>query len=257
MAKAKSRRQARKKAAKPRSQPPVEVEKKSLVLVDYTVWVKESGEVFDTTNEETAKSSGIFDPSVRYGPRLVFVGAGWYPEHLEELLKGRREGEEFEAEVPPEKAYGQRDPSKLRVVPMRRLLNMGIKDVRVGSRIFFNGAEVTVRSVGAGRVVLDYNHPLAGKTLHYKIKIVKIIREYEEKVRALLDKWFARICDPSEVSFVKKNGDIEITIPEAVMLHPELQSVKRALADDLFDVVSPGAVIFVEKISKSGEAGGQ
>ncbi|HIQ29127.1 MAG TPA: hypothetical protein EYH45_01025, partial [Candidatus Caldiarchaeum subterraneum] len=52
------------------------VQNSSYILVDYTIKVKDTGEVVDTTIEEEAKKAGIFDASRVYESRLVVPGKG-------------------------------------------------------------------------------------------------------------------------------------------------------------------------------------
>ena len=63
------------------------LEKGSLILVDYTAKVKDTKEIFETTNEEEAKKSDLYDPTRRYEPRLVSIGEGWVLKGLDELLQ--------------------------------------------------------------------------------------------------------------------------------------------------------------------------
>jgi peptidylprolyl isomerase len=55
----------------------VAITKGSLILIDYTAKVKDSDEIFETTIEENAKKSNLYDPSIKYEPRLVSIGEGW------------------------------------------------------------------------------------------------------------------------------------------------------------------------------------
>jgi len=50
-----------------------------------------------------------------------------------------------------------------------------------------DGALATIRSVTGGRVVVDFNHPLSGRSLHYKVKVNKVITDSKEKIESLLD----------------------------------------------------------------------
>ena len=62
------------------------LEKGSLVLVDYTARVKDTNEVFETTREEEAKKTELYDPTRKYEPRLVSVGESWVLKGLDEAL---------------------------------------------------------------------------------------------------------------------------------------------------------------------------
>jgi peptidylprolyl isomerase len=52
------------------------LEKGSLILIDYTAKVKDTNLTFETTREEEAKKSELYDPARRYEPRLISVGEG-------------------------------------------------------------------------------------------------------------------------------------------------------------------------------------
>ena len=146
------------------------------ILIEYTVRVKETGNIVDTTNEEIARREGIYDSNKVYGPTLVVVGKGWVIKGLDEALKELDVGVEKEIEIPPEKAYGPRDPSKVKVYSLREFRRRGI-DVRIGDAIDFGGQTGIVKSITGGRVVVDFNHPLAGKTLVYKVKVLEKLEE--------------------------------------------------------------------------------
>ena len=53
------------------------LEKGSLILIDYTAKVKDNDLTFETTREDEAKKSDMYDPTRRYEPRLISVGEGW------------------------------------------------------------------------------------------------------------------------------------------------------------------------------------
>src|SRR6266581_3488698 len=133
------------------------------LLLNYTLKVKESGETVDTTFDAVAKTSHIHRQDTVYGPKFIILGEGWIPKGLEASLLGMDPGSATTVELSPDKGYGARDPSKMRLVPLRRFREKGIDPVP-GSQIEFDGRPAVVRAVGAGRVQVDYNHPLAGRT---------------------------------------------------------------------------------------------
>ncbi|MGC8937101.1 MAG: FKBP-type peptidyl-prolyl cis-trans isomerase, partial [Candidatus Methanomethylicaceae archaeon] len=175
------------------------------VLLDYVLKVKETEEVFDTTLEDEAKSANVYNPENIYEPRLVIVGQGWLIKGLEENLIGLEEGQEKSLEIPPEKAFGERDPSKVRIVPAKELTRQGVTP-KPGGRIEVGGAIATVRSVGSGRVTLDYNHPLSGRTILAKVFVRKILSDPLEKMRELVHRRIRGI--PKEKFIISKIGSI-------------------------------------------------
>ena len=97
------------------------LEKGSLVLVDYTAKVKDTNEVFETTREEEAKKTDLYDPTRKYEPRLVSVGEAWVLKGLDEALAKSSVGDKLNVEVTPDKGFGERDPNKVRMIPQRKL----------------------------------------------------------------------------------------------------------------------------------------
>ena len=62
------------------------LEKGSLILMDYTAKVKDNKQIFETTSEEEAKKSDLYDPTRKYEPRLVSIGEGWVLKGLDEAF---------------------------------------------------------------------------------------------------------------------------------------------------------------------------
>jgi FKBP-type peptidyl-prolyl cis-trans isomerase 2 len=140
------------------------LQKGDFTVIDYTGKVKETNEVFDTTKEDVAKKEHLHKEGEIHEPKLVVVGEGWVLKALDEALTTMEIGKPETVEIPAEKGFGQRDPEKIRRVPLKQLLAKEINPV-IGARIEYQGKMATVRSIGAGRVLLDFNPPLAGRTL--------------------------------------------------------------------------------------------
>jgi len=220
------------------------------VLIDYTLKVKETGQVVDTTLEEVAKKHGLYRPNKIYEPMLVVIGAGWVLKGLEDRLKELDVGQEATIELPPEQAYGPRDPSKVVMMPAKRLSERGIRP-RVGQRVEINGRVGVIRAVGSGRVQIDFNHPLAGRTLVYEVAVRDKIGEPAEKIRALIHRRLPLV--PGE-KWAVEVGEKEVTIkvPEEAIYVEGIQVIKRGVANDItrfFPAVE--LVKFVEEFKRS------
>lgn len=192
--------------------------------------MKESGETVDTTYDAVAKDAHIHHEDSKYGPRFIILGEGWLPKGLEDSLVGVDVGKPTTVELPPEKGYGARDPSKIRLVPLRRFRD---KEMPVpGGRIELDGRTAVVRAVGAGRVQLDYNHPLAGRTLIYDVSIEKVLEDDNEKVLNVIS---IRIPEVDKTKFIlERNGsDLTITVPEEAFYLSGLQVAKKAVTSDI------------------------
>ena len=87
--------------------------KGQLILLDYTAKIKDSGEVFETTNEDDAKKHSIHDPNIKYMPKLVSVGEAWVLKGLDDALPETKAGEKKTIEVSAEKGLVQEIKEKL------------------------------------------------------------------------------------------------------------------------------------------------
>ncbi len=156
------------------------------LLVEYTLWIGDTGEIYKTTVEQDAKEYGVYDESQRYGPTLLILGAGWLHRNIEKLFVGMKPGETKEGVLQPKEAYGERDPKNIKTILARRLEKRGIT-VRVGEKVIIDGREGRIDSVSGGRVRVDFNHPLASKKIKYKVVLHKILRNGREKAEAVLN----------------------------------------------------------------------
>jgi FKBP-type peptidyl-prolyl cis-trans isomerase 2 len=224
-------------------------EKDDFILIDYVAKVKETGEVFDTTIEDVAKKEKLYKEGEIYEPKLVTVGEGWVLKALDESLANLELNKATPVEIPPEKAFGNRDPEKVRLMPLRRLTAKGITP-QLGMRVEIDGKLAVIRTIGAGRVQLDFNPPLAGKTIIYEVTVQKKIETKAEKINALIHR---RIPVVDITKFTSKIGktSIEINVPEEAFYVEGLQLAKRGIATDIQKFFPALATIkFVEMFKK-------
>jgi FKBP-type peptidyl-prolyl cis-trans isomerase SlyD len=103
---------------------------------------------------------------------------------LEEQMAGKRTGDKFTATVPPEQAYGDRNPDAVQRVPIKHLAHRG--KLEPGQMVGVNTRDgvrhAVVVKVGHFNVDLDLNHPLAGKTLVFDIEVVDVRPATEEEL---------------------------------------------------------------------------
>ncbi|HUI85922.1 MAG TPA: FKBP-type peptidyl-prolyl cis-trans isomerase [Nitrososphaerales archaeon] len=221
------------------------LERGSLIFADYTAKVKDTGEAIETTIEDDAKKLNIYDSTHKYEPRLIAVGEGWMIAGLDAEIKKLNVGDKKEIELPPEKAFGPRDPTKLRMIPLRKF---GEKagELTVGDAVEVENRVGIVRFVGSGRAQVDFNHRLAGKSIVYDFQVVKSVETDEEKIRALIDRRFAG--EGAKVTFQQGKETLKVTIPEDLFLFEGLQIIKRGISTDVFKFVpTVRGVTFVEE----------
>jgi peptidylprolyl isomerase len=225
------------------------IRKGDFILINYTSKVKETGETFDTTIEETAKKEKLYKEGEIYEPKLIVVGEGWVIKAIDDALPNFEVNKKDSVEVPPEKAFGPRDPEKVKLVPLRRLIAQGITP-KLGMRIEYNKKFATVRTMGAGRVQLDYNPPLAGKTLIYEVTVEKQLETKEEKIAALIHRRMPAV-EKEKFNFKTTKTNITINMPEEAFYLEGIQPAKRGTATDIqkfFPAIT--TVKFIETFKK-------
>jgi len=206
-------------------------EKGDFVFIDYVAKVKETGEVFDTTVEDVAKKERLYKEGEIYEPKLIVIGENWVLKALDESLPNLELSKPAPVEISPDKAFGSRDPEKVRLIPLRRLTAKGVTP-QLGMRLEFEGKLAVVRTIGAGRVQLDFNPPLAGKTLLYEVTIGKKLETKQEKLNALIHR---RIPSVDETKFGVKTRKtaVEIEVPEEAFYIEGVQAAKRGISIDI------------------------
>lgn len=180
------------------------------VRINYIGRIKESGEIFDLTDEAVAKKSGLHDPRVRYGPVPVVTGSNMILPALEDELKKMGVGEKKTVELAPEKAFGQRDSRLIRIFTESQFRKHDMAPAP-GMKVEVNDLTGRVLSVSGGRVRVDFNHTLAGKTIVYDIELTEKIEKADEKVKALVQYYTG--IDPKHVAVNVAEKDITIRMP--------------------------------------------
>ncbi|MEW5996211.1 MAG: peptidylprolyl isomerase [Candidatus Micrarchaeota archaeon] len=143
----------------------------------------EDGNVFDSTSGETARKL-----HGREGPLLLAFGTDRLIPGLFEAVGQMKKGERREVSLPPEKAFGKRKKELLRVMSFAEFRKYRVNP-EPGLVIHVDTDRErmygTVRSVGNGRVMVDFNHPFAGHSVSYRLFVVDVFSDTESKVKAL------------------------------------------------------------------------
>ncbi len=153
------------------------IKKNDKVAVEYEGRF-EDGEVFDTSQHE-----GHSHP-------LVFVaGAGEVIPGFDNAVIGMKLGEEKEVTIQPKEAYGEYDARLTQEVPKTEFNLPRNQQTHVGMTLMMQSPHgdtipVYVKAVGKDLVTLDLNHPLAGKVLIFKLKVVGINETVKEEAHA-------------------------------------------------------------------------
>jgi FKBP-type peptidyl-prolyl cis-trans isomerase 2 len=124
----------------------------------------------------TFEDGTVFDASEKHGKPLVFeVGAKHVVPGFDKAIVGMEKGEEKEFTLTPEEAYGQPNDQMVQKVPKDKVPAETKEGMVLGVGLP-TGQQIPARvtKVDDKEVTLDMNHPLAGKTLKFKIKVIGI-----------------------------------------------------------------------------------
>src|ERR687897_3072806 len=209
-------------------------DKGSLILLDYTARIKDNGEIFETTIEEDAKKSNLYDPTRKYEPRLISVGESWVLKGLDEALADTNVGDKRSIEISPDKGFGERDTNKVRMIPQRKLGEKA-NEIKVGDVVELDDRTGVIRYIGSGRVQIDYNHRLASRTLVYDVNVVKKIESNDDKIKYLIKRRLP--IEDEKIQFEYKDDEAVIELSEDVSLLDGLQIIKKAVTADIFKFV--------------------
>ena len=140
-------------------------------------------------------------------------------DSIDEFLIGKELGN-YKIELSPEKAFGNRNSSLVKLMPMNLFREKQIRPM-AGMVLNFDNMIGKIISVSGGRVMVDFNNPLAGKIVIYDIKILKKVEELNEKVKALMQFFFQK-----EFKFEIKEKKLLVEAEKPFVKYIELFKVK-------------------------------
>ncbi len=146
------------------------IEKDSVVTIHYTL---------------TDDRGTELDSSANHGPLNYLHGARNIIPGLENALAGKKVGDSLTVSVKPEDGYGLVDPAKIQEIPLSAF--EGVESVKPGMQFQAHDSQgnvqnITVNKVEGDIVTIDANHPLAGKVLHFAVKIENVRKATPEEI---------------------------------------------------------------------------
>jgi FKBP-type peptidyl-prolyl cis-trans isomerase SlyD len=159
----------------------MQVEKNKVVGIHYTISVDDEGEVFSNLD---------FDPE-----EYVHGAIAIFPM-VANTLEGHKINDKVKVTLPPQHAYGAVNEKLIKTFP--NALFETINDFEIGNFIQIpDGTEAKLLQKNNDTIIVDANHPFAGATLHYNIKIVSIRQATELEIQRGLTEAVIKSCDGS------------------------------------------------------------
>jgi len=157
----------------------MKLQKKDFIEIEFTGRVKD-GEIFDSNIEKDLKEARL---DVEAKPFVFCLGENMFLKGIDDFMIGKDMGS-YEIELKPEDAFGPRNPKLIQMMPMKVFREQKINPV-AGFMFNFDGRVAKILTVSGGRVMVDFNNPVAGKNVIYNLKVLKKIDNIDEKVKAL------------------------------------------------------------------------
>jgi FKBP-type peptidyl-prolyl cis-trans isomerase SlyD len=215
------------------------IQKGDFIRVSYTG--KNDDRVFDTTDEEVAKANDFYNEKGKYGGDVIIVGSGHTVAGLDEDLVGKEVGYSGSVTIPPEKAFGIRNPELIETIPITKFE----QKPQVGMPVQVDGRQgVVIRAIGR-MVQVDFNRFLAGQTVTYDYEIKEKIEDNEGKVKGILGLYIGK-----EFSVEIKDGIATVEIEPDLTFNQRWLMSKRQIAKELIDNTDIIEVVYLERYNK-------
>jgi len=157
------------------------IKKNDFIRLNYTGRL-DSGEVFDTTEETIAKKEHLHLHDLK--PVIVCVGNNFLVESLDQDFIGKKLGRYT---IKISEAFGKKRVNLLTLIPISAFKKENIKPMP-GLEVNIDGNRGLVKTVSGGRIIVDFNHPLAGRNVSYNYEIIELVNDKKEQVDSLLPK---------------------------------------------------------------------
>ncbi len=162
----------------------MKLQKSDFLEIDFTAKFKDSGEIFDSSLPKELKK--LSEHAVAK-PFTFSLGNDMFLPGISDFLIGKEISKfpaDFKIELTPDKAFGPRNAGEVKMIPMKIFKEHNIQPIP-GVSLNFDGRIAKILSVSGGRVLVDFNNPLAGKDVVYQINVLRKVDDVNEKIKAL------------------------------------------------------------------------
>ncbi len=188
------------------------LQKNDFIEIEFTGRVKE-GEIFDSNIKKDIEEAEL---KTSAKPFIFALGQGMFLKGIDNFLMGKETKKEYHVELSPEKAFGKRDPTLIKLIPIQVFKQHKLNPFP-GALFNFDGKVAKVLSVSGGRVRIDFNNPLAGKDVKYDIKVLRKIDDVKEKINSLNNFLFKK-----EFKFEIKNKKLILEVDKPLVKFVEM-----------------------------------
>lgn len=215
---------------------------KKVFHINYEAYFADTESMFDTNVESAAKDNNIYDEKAHYGPVPYIAGSRFFYPEVDQAIGEAEIGKEVEVTIPCEKAAGHRNPKLIELHPIKDFYKNDINPYP-GMTVTLQNRTGTILSVGAGRVKVDFNSPLAGHDLTYKVTVLDEVTDPVEKAKAVMEIDF---MPAEDFGYAIMEDRVVVTVAEVCKYHEMWPMSKYRLVSDYRAVFGVDRIEFVE-----------
>jgi len=198
---------------------------------------KENDKIFDTNIKSEGEKIGL---KIEEKPFIICIGQKMVVLGLDKALENKEIGKTYNIKLSAEEAFGDRRRDLVKLIPLNVFTEKNINP-QTGMTLSLDNHLVRIASVSGGRVLVDFNNPLAGKEISYEFIIEKKITDNKEKINSLLD------------YFIKQRISYEIKDKKAIfnVENPIFEQALKILNDKFKDILDMELIVEKKEDKKS------
>ena len=177
----------------------------------YVAYIKDTNQIFDYSEK----------------PVIVPVGKGLLYNFLEKVLQDVEPGKSYKFEFI--RPFGERKDELIKIIPLSEFVRRNVRPFP-GLIVNVDGRRGVVLSISGGRVIVDFNHPVAGKDLIYEIEVIREVKDLKDKIQGVVSFLFG--VDKEKITVDINNKDIKILV-NGKELPQEYKELLKKIIDEL------------------------
>ena len=182
-------------------------------------WVEIEYSIYDQDNRLLEKTNE---------PVIIPLGHNILNKEIEEKLINAEYGKEYNFLL--KRPFGERDPSLIKIIPISEFYKRNINPI---PNLVVNVDNMVgiIRSVNSGRIVIDFNHPYAGKDLLYVIKLNREVTDLKEKILGILSITYNISKNNIDINIDENNKKISINVKDLNLSKEQKEIIKNFIPE--------------------------
>ncbi|MDP3918817.1 MAG: FKBP-type peptidyl-prolyl cis-trans isomerase [Nanoarchaeota archaeon] len=144
----------------------------------------DTGAIFDINDKDVAKQESM-NPSRLASQTIICLGERDVVSGLDEFLIDKEYNQKLHIDLTPEQGFGMKEPALIQMMPLSKFKEHKINPVP-GLQLNIDNMIGIVKSISGGRVLIDFNNPMAGRNVKYDVTIVREVKDLKEKVASFI-----------------------------------------------------------------------